>query len=148
MILSIDGGKNIGWALFHENGEEGPRGVISHLEWFRDTSTPIGIDEDGQLFFEGHPIDTLVVEGIMHNPNINQGGSQRWESQVEGAVRMLGALTGVPVIVQRPDILPVAAKHAGYEMPKTKTGNKKHLPDEISAWLHGRYYLTSIGVLS
>ena len=33
-------------------------------------------------------------------------------------------------------------------MPKTKTGNKKHLPDEISAWLHGRYYLTGIGVLS
>lgn len=147
MILAIDGGKNIGWATFRPTGKFIDKGVIAHTEWFDTATFPLEIWKD-HLFFRDENIDTLVVEGIRHDPNIQQGGSQRWESQVEGAVRMLGTLTGVEVVVQQPAILPVAAMHAGYEMPKTKTGRKKHLPDDISAWLHGRYYLTSIGVLS
>lgn len=147
MILSIDGGKNIGWATFYRSGKFIEKGVIDHTEWFDPEACPLEIWK-GDLFFWETNVDLLVVEGIRHDPNIQQGGSQRWESQIEGAVRMLGTLTGVEVVVQQPAILPVAAMHAGYEMPKTKTGRKKHLPDDISAWLHGRYYLTSIGVLS
>lgn len=147
MILAIDGGKNIGWATFRHTGKFIEKGVINYAEWFDTATCPLEIWK-GDLFFRDENVDLLVVEGIRHNPNIQQGGSQRWESQVEGAVRMLGTLTGVEVVVQQPAILPVAAMHAGYEMPKTKTGRKKHLPDDVSAWLHGRYFLTSQGVLS
>lgn len=157
MILALDGGENIGWALFTDDGQDVERGVIRQ-EVFYGKST--GWDDPGfefigdngavgdELIWAGYGISTLVVEGIRHNPNINQGGSQRWESQVEGTARILCRLFPCKLVVQRPvDVLTVTLMHEGMEWPRTKTGNKKHLPDDLAAWLHGRYYLRSIGVV-
>lgn len=150
-LLAIDPGKRIGYALFKDNGEEMERGVIEFDNWFSgdlldwdrefdslSIETPCGI----------YGITQLVVEGFRHDPLVKQGGSVHWASQIEGAVKMLAALSRIPVAVQYSSILTVAMMHAGYEPPKTRTGNKKHLPDEDSAWLHGRYWLTAQGVLS
>lgn len=155
MILAIDPGKRIGYALFKPTGEEVERGVIEFDDWFSET-TPMSAwdnwDDTGipQLTFgpDCEIIEQIVVEGFRHDPLVKQGGSVHWASQVEGAVKMLGALTSTPVAVQYSNILPVAMMHAGYEPPKTRTGNKKHLPDEDSAWLHGRYWLTEQGILT
>src|SRR5690606_34647866 len=108
-ILSLDGGKNIGWALFTDTGDDIDRGVISHEVFFETFSDePFYVSGRGDLWFLGFQIGQLVVEGIRHNPNINQGGSQRWESQVEGGARILGKVVGVPVEVQPANILPTA----------------------------------------
>ena len=147
MILAIDPGKRIGYALFWPRGEELERGVIQYDVWLDPTLTPFGLQYGDELMFANHRVDQIVVEGFRHDPLVKQGGSVHWASQIEGAVKMIGALTGIPVAVQYSNILPVAMMHAGYEPPKTRTGNKKHLPDEDSAWLHGRYWLTEQGVL-
>lgn len=151
-ILALDGGKNIGWALFTDTGEDIDRGVISHETFFSWSVGPFTIGDtpsgDTYLYWQdGWYIDQLVVEGIRHNPMISQGGSQRWESQVEGAVRMLGAVTGVSVEVQPANILPVAMIQNQYPKPVTRTGKPKHLPDQDAAWLHGRYFLVAKGII-
>ena len=145
-VLALDGGENIGWAIFIDRGTDVNRGVIRQEVFFSPQHRPWDISYD-TLWFKQWNVSDIVVEGIRHNPNISQGGSQRWESQVEGAVRMLGAIAPVKIHVQQPAILPVALMHEEMEWPKTKTGKKKHLPDDLSAWLHGRYFLRSIGVL-
>ena len=156
-VLALDGGKNIGYALFTDTGEEIDRGVTDYRYFFSPYNDPyynffqvfdLDLGLGNHVAFQGYVISTIVVEGIMHNPMINQGGSQRWESQVEGAARMLGVIASVKVVVQRPgDALATTLMHEGLEWPKTKTGRKKHLPDDLAAWLHGRYYFRSIGVL-
>lgn len=153
-ILAIDPGKRIGYALFRSTGEEVSRGVIDFDDWFSDPQEKgldVRDDDNGfgtYLMFQcSEHIHQLVVEGFRHDPNVKQGGSLHWASQIEGAVKMLGAVARIPVAVQYNNILSVAMMHAGYTPPKTRTGNKKHLPDEDSAWLHGRYWLTEQGVL-
>lgn len=149
-ILSIDGGdKNVGYALFAGNGTEIERGVIPFEEFF----SWLWLDYDRELMFCApiapapddqviHEITRLVVEGYRHDPNVKQGGSIHGASQIEGAVKMVGAVTGVPVTVQYAgQALPVAKQLTGYAGDLTKTGNKKHLPDQDSAWLHGIYWL-------
>lgn len=137
-ILSIDGGKNVGYALFTDEGAELERGVIDFEDFFTETQ----ISVDGCAYFRGTWIDQFVVEGFRHDPNVKQGGSLHWASQIEGAVKMIGAVTGTPVAVQYAGTaLPVAMQITGYVKPVTKTGNKKHLPDQDSAWLHGMYWL-------
>lgn len=143
-ILSIDGGdKNVGYALFSSEGEELERGVVP-FEVFFDfgwESGPFLLD-DGWLSFRGWELERMIVEGYRHDPNVKQGGSVHGASQVEGAVKILRAVTGVPVTVQYAgQALPVAKQITGYTGDLTKTGNKKHLPDQDSAWLHGIYWL-------
>lgn len=148
-ILAIDGGKRVGYALFTDKGDDIERGVIlieHFFNWF-------WLDYDGELMFSvpgdgpSHHILDIVVEGIRHNPMISQGGSQRWESQVEGAMRMLGAVSDAEVTVQPANILPVAMIQNQYPKPVTRTGKPKHLPDQDAAWLHGRYFLVAKGIL-
>lgn len=158
MILSIDGGKNIGYAIWSVKGSEMSlleNEVMPHTEFFDPEPEfeqafeirDYDLGNGNELFFLGHRIETIVVESIRHNPKISQGGSQRWESQVEGACRMIGTLVkGVEVVYQPASILPVAMIHAGYEKPVTKNGNPKHLPDDDAAMLHGVYYAESKGL--
>lgn len=150
-ILALDGGKNIGWALFTDTGEDIDRGVVLNDTFFSPGVRPVGVYQDYEgdysITFNGWYIDQLVVEGIRHNPMISQGGSQRWESQVEGAVRMLGAVTGIPVEVQSASILGAAMIQNQYPKPVTRTGKPKHLPDQDAAWLHGRYFLVAKGII-
>ena len=142
-LLAIDGGdKNVGYALFTDKGEEIERGVIA-FERFFDLGWETGpfTSTDGWLFFKNRGIDRIVVEGYRHDPNVKQGGSVHGASQVEGAARILRALTGIPVTVQYAgQALPVAKQITGYTGDLTRTGNKKHLPDQDSAWLHGIYW--------
>lgn len=155
-LLAIDPGKRIGYALFNElNGEEIERGVTLFDDWFKLVPPPgdehgfrLQVTSSGRLLCNYLHITQLVVEGFRHDPNVKQGGSQHEASQVIGSVKTLALVAEIPVAVQYSNILPVAMMHAGYEPPKTRTGNKKHLPDEDSAWLHGRYWLTAQGVLS
>lgn len=147
-LLSIDPGKRIGYALFTDEGEDIERGVIQFDDWFESENASIPVPTFLNFFKNGvnYDITQLVVEGYRHDPTVQQGGSLHEASQIVGAVKMLSALSGTPIAVQYSRILPVAMMHAGYEPPVTKTGNKKHLPDEDSAWLHGRYWLTEQGV--
>lgn len=137
-LLSFDGGKNVGFALFDDYGGEIERGVIDFDDFFKSFQA----HHEVAVYFHDTLIDDLVVEGFRHDPTVKQGGSLHWASQVEGAVKLLGAVTDTPVYVQYAGTaLPVAKQITGYTGDLTKTGNKKHLPDQDSAWLHGIYWL-------
>ena len=146
-LLAIDGGdKNVGYALFDQStGEEIERGIIPFDDFF--SKFEIANYDDGRgnrLMFDdySHRIEQLVVEGYRHDPNVKQGGSVHGASQVEGAVKILGRVAEVRVTVQYAgQALPVAKQITGYIGDLTKTGNKKHLPDQDSAWLHGIFWL-------
>jgi len=154
-ILAIDPGKRIGYAIFENDGAEVERGVIQFDDWFSPviSNRPLVLSSDysGDLYllFKGDydDIDKLIVEGFTHDPTIKQGGSEHWASQVVGSVKTFGQQTETPVYVQPASVLSVAMMITGYEKPVTKTGNKKHLPDEDSAWLHGRYWLHANEIL-
>ena len=153
-LLSIDPGKRIGYALFTDEGEDIERGVTQFDDWFKLVPPPgteygfrLQITSSGRLLCNDLQVSQIVVEGFRHDPTVQQGGSLHWASQVEGSVKTLALVAEIPVAVQYSRILPVAMMHAGYEPPVTKTGKKKHLPDEDSAWLHGRYWLTEQGVI-
>lgn len=154
-ILAIDPGKRIGYALFTDKGSEVERGIVQFDDWFLAPKYEKGLEirdnDDGSgnrlLFLCAWYIDKLVVEGFTHDPTVKQGGSQHEASQIIGSVKTFGQQTETPVYVQPASILSVAMLITGYEKPVTRTGNKKHLPDEDSAWLHGRYWLHANEIL-
>jgi len=144
MTLAIDPGKRIGWALFDEGCLM--KGVI---DW---TTLVLWLRADGRrhnlgldLFFKDWHIDEVVIENYVNDPGTPQGGQENPAAEVIGAVRILCGQTDTPFTRQPAMHLSVAMKHAGYTPPKTRTGNKKHLPDEDSAFLHGFYYEISRG---
>lgn len=150
-VLAVDGGdKNVGYALFTDSGKEIERGVIPFDDFF--SKFEIADYDDGRgnrLMFDdySHQIEQLVVEGYRHDPNVKQGGSVHGASQVEGAVKILGRVAGIRATVQYAgQALPVAKLLTSYTGDLTRTGNKKHLPDQDSAWLHGVYFFHGMGV--
>lgn len=148
-ILAIDPGKRIGYALFTDAGEEIERGVVQFDDWFKNfwSDGLFRLYDSALEFKEDHDIYQLVIEGYRHDPRVGQGGSLHEASQIIGSVKMMAALARVPLEVQFSRILPVAQIIAGYKPPVTKTGNKKHLPDEDSAYLHGMYWLRAQGII-
>lgn len=154
--LAIDPGGNIGWALFSPEGKEIGRGVMdfrlfSHSlhykpSLYRDrlVFTPRGIATERSTY----PVRRLVYESWFTDPGTPQGGSQGPAQEVIGVLKYLCLQAGITPVPQRSAILPVAMKHCGYELPVTRGGNQKHLPDQDSAWLHGMEYLIANGEVS
>ena len=83
-VLSIDGGKNVGYALFTDEGKEIDRGVIDFDEFFRQFDLDISLDGYNTIHgseFMGWHIHQLVVEGFRHDPNIKTGLAVRVEER-------------------------------------------------------------------
>lgn len=153
--LSIDPGANIGWALFSVAGEEMARGVMDFIEFSHSLHYKPTIDPE-VLFFtvrgtslprSVYPVTKLIYESFFLDPGVPQGGSTGPTQEVIGVLKYLCLQSGIEVYEQRSAILPVAMKHCGYEPPVTRNGNKKHLPDDDSAWLHGMEHFISKGII-
>lgn len=155
-LLSIDPGKNIGWALFSlANGEEVGRGVMdfdlfSHSLNYRPRVSPnrlVFTPRKAVTARSEYLVKEIVYESWYLDPGTPQGGSVGNASEVIGVLKYLALQAGIPIHAQRSAILPVAMKHAGYEKPMTRNGREKHLPDEDSAYLHGMYRLIGTGTV-
>lgn len=138
-LLSIDPGKRIGWATFNSvTGDETGRGILEWDAFTRRYRLAFG----GRLVFGLDQITEVVCEDYIGRPGQKNGGQHFYGPEVLGAVRILAEQGAVPFHRQRAvDVLRVAALQAGYKLPKG------HLPDDVSAWLHGRYRLTQLGIL-
>lgn len=123
MILSVDPGKRIGVAFWTEEGRCQFRVVMTFEE----------LDD----FFEtDRYIEEIVYEGFrLDHRAARQKGSNVDAAQVIGMLKSQARRRGIDIRSQTNTILPVAALHAGIKLPKG------HLPDELSAYLHGFYYL-------
>jgi hypothetical protein len=148
-LLAIDPGKHVGWSLWTYNGFEIGRGVFE----FEDLHKRLHLETVGELTLEfnhpdlpagaqWHTVRWMVCEDYIGRPGQKNGGQRFWGPECIGAVETLAHLGGVEFRRQRAvDVLQISALHAGYKLPKG------HLPDEDSAWLHGRYRLEQLGVL-
>lgn len=143
---SFKGEKTIGYALFQDrDGREIERGSLSWSLLMKRLNV-FGCRDDGVyamtswLDFDGYAISEVVIEDFINNEK-SRGGQRNGTSECIGAVEYACIKAGVPFTRQKPAILPVAMRHAGYEQ------KLKHLPHQDSAYLHGYYYLTAKGVL-
>jgi len=147
-LLAIDPGKRTGWALFTQDGELVRKGVLALDEL---SATMYARDDnlmgDEWFCFNDWRIDHVVIENYVNDPGTPQGGQENPAAEVIGAVCYVAKRTGVPVVRQRAADMHHAMKFVGYEEPKTRSGRKKHVPDEDSAYLHGVYYLVGRGLM-
>lgn len=131
LLLSFDPGKRTGLAIFNfETGEEEKRLVLTYgpLTEFLGELQP------------SSRIAVILVENYRQRPGVRQRGHTLGEAmRVIGQAESAAYRLGVPLIKQEPIILSIAAKWAGYKMPKG------HIPDQDSAFLHGIYYLRQQG---
>lgn len=129
--LAIDPGKkNTGWAAFDATGELLALGTVVGTDRF--------LDQLEELNFE--QLKTVIIEQYK-----NRGGSLNFmstmpTSQHIGAITRILRKAGVDYVFQDPSPgltigLRFLRMHGTYE--------GKHVPDEVSAWAHGTYYLVS-----
>lgn len=158
-ILSIDPGERIGWALFDDFGTEIGRGVMDFKTFSHSIHYKPQMYREHIMFMPrgiarataALPVDEVVYESFYHDPGVKQGGSTGPAQEVIGVVKYLCLQAGIAPTAQRSALVvgerSPAVIHTGYEYPRTKTGNPKHLPDEDAAWLHGMYYLIQTKVI-
>lgn len=130
-VLSIDPGKNIGRALWTNDGKL----------LFKDICD---LDTFLSYLAEAEGIGTIVYENWrLFKRQAQQTGSTMEASQVIGAIKLWEKLDSTRLRVEQPSsILPVSALHAGVALPKG------HTPDDVSAYLHGHYYFVGLGLLT
>lgn len=129
LLLSFDPGKNTGLAIFDwDTGELKLRTEMSYdrlTEFLSDIPINVG---------------AIVVEDYIIRPGVGNRGHARGEAmRVIGQLESVAYRIGCTLVKQRPEVRLLAAKWAGYSV------RKGHMPDDISAWLHGIYYLRQQG---
>lgn len=141
MFISVDPGKNVGVATFNSDGTDRIKKSMS-IEAFREfLSMVYSIPDLNNL--------TFIMEDfkLRHDKAIDQTGSDMPASRCIGAVEQIVTMMGdrATIELQRPGILSGALKWAGYAHLANK-GHRYHVPDEISAYAHGCYYLINAGL--
>lgn len=132
MILSVDPGeKRIGMAVWRPNGEFVVKFTLSFDEALHHLSA----------------LGTSYTDIVFEDFRLRQGkaiklsGSRMETTQIIGAIKMLCLLRDMRWHVQGPDKLRLTALHANVELG---TG---HIPDDMSAYLHGYYWFETQGIL-
>lgn len=132
MIISVDPGDTTGLCLWTEAGDFMSKTKLSHDEltdWCQSEAAT--------------GITVIVYEDFLlyaHKAK-QQTGSRFVASQVIGALKLLGKQQKSTMVRQPASILRITAMHTG--IPIKATG---HIDDALSAYLHGYYYLESVGL--
>lgn len=134
-VLSIDPGEHIGVARWTDTGELRYNGSMSVLEF-----------EDYLCFeaWEDDPPLAVPMEDyrLRQGKQMAQTGSRMITSQVIGMVKLWSHRHGAHIELQPSNILRVAAKHANLHVPAVG-----HIPDAVSAYLHGYWFFENQGLL-
>lgn len=125
--LSIDpGDKRIGVALF--SGAQDLFRFTFTLDAFMDYLCECAIPK------------RVVCEDYSLDHGRNKGGSKMLSSQVIGMVKLRAFQWGVPVDMQPSTNLRLWALHEGIKL------GAGHIPDDMSAFLHGAHRLHELGI--
>lgn len=132
ILLSVDPGDNVGYALW-DGGDCYENEIVSRkqfMQWLVDG------------YFEG--ADNVVAEDytLFRGRAQKQVGSKMPASLVLGALELWCMQHGIWLKKQHSGILSIASMHANRALPQG------HCPDDLSAYLHGYYYLENAGVLT
>jgi hypothetical protein len=127
-VLSVDPGEKVGVCLWSDGVELFRR--IVHLE-----KLPLFLMEHTDTV-----LSTIVYEDYIgyaaQSHNGRQTGSRFVAAQAIGMLKMFAIPRNIELVRQPSGILRIAAMHSGTKIPA-----KGHIPDEVSAYLHGFYYL-------
>lgn len=129
LLLAFDPGKSTGVAIF-----TWPTGELKIK-----TSMPY---DKLTAFIADIPINVaaIVVEDYIIRPGVGNRGHARGEAmRVIGQLEAASYRLGCTLVKQRPEVRLIAAKWSGIKVPKG------HMPDDMSAELHGIYYLRQQG---
>ena len=135
MYLAIDPGKgatdSIGVAEFGLNGNF-------------STSSQLTFDQLIGFLEATYAVDTVVIEEykIFRGMAKQHTGSSVETAQTIGAIRAWAVRNNVEVVLQPSNILPIAQKLFQTKMPKNHA--QSH---QVSAYLHGAYWLYKKGVI-
>lgn len=131
VILSIDPGDTTGVATWTELGE-----CVRTEEMDLDTV----LSTLSKL--RGSGISKIVYEDFLlyQHKAQQQTGSRFVASQVIGAIKLSAYMNRITLIRQPAGILRVTGMHARLTLPKG------HIPDRMSAYLHGFHYFESLGM--
>lgn len=129
IYVSVDPGRTVGVATWTEQGE-----LITKVKM------PIDAFETWLLaFIRNDKVEVLafIVEEyrIYAHTATAHIGSKVETIQCIGKIKIVAKELGVPVVEQPATILNGAAKWAGVKR------TARHWPDDVSAYLHGYYYL-------
>lgn len=132
-ILAIDPGDLTGWATLEFRGGDPIEMEILELNEFFDKLN--NLDPTG--------LQRIIMEDyvIFHKKAQAHAGSRVKAIQVIGAVKAYAAKHEVLLYLQRPDILPIAAKWSGVVQP-----SNHRISHDVDAFNHGFYYLCKVGL--
>lgn len=128
MYLAIDPGKRTGFARFGEDGE------LLEVPFML---TPEDKALDYLESVEG--VKVIILETYRNRPGV---GHNTWSTgptqQHIGAIKRIARKRLWKVVEQEPKDLYMGLRHIGMY---TQYPKGKHVPDEISAYAHGEFYL-------
>lgn len=139
-LMAVDpGNERVGVSLWE------PERYHRDTGWHETWNGIVTPDDFADAMAEGHgdeqagnSLRFVIVEDWRLDHSRNRGGSQMIASEVIGMARVRASIYRFQTefVRQRPEAYKVAAMHAGIELPKG------HCPDDLSAKLHARYFLT------
>lgn len=155
MIIAWDPGeKNIGCAMFSYNEEARTANLMFKRILTRDTMYKVLELAEGMLLNENQR-HTFVIENFRIDPNNVANRNPRgrssamfqWSevetSQVIGALRYAAfRMNQSDVVMQEPGILAMGRKWCDFKVPKG------HIPDDVSAYIHGLHYMMKYGLIN
>lgn len=92
-------------------------------------------------------IRVFIIEQYTPYGHINHTGNKLLTAQRIGDIKGYARRNNIQVVEQKADILKIASMWAQYRITYNKRGKKQHIPDYISAYLHGYYYLYNKGLI-
>jgi hypothetical protein len=132
VILSVDPGKHVGWALWNSAGRLLDHGIVE-------------IDEFKILLRHNHfktPSDIVYEDFRLQKFRAERQSQSRMEaSQVIGMLKLYGSIVGARVVAQELEARDLGYMHSGLEPSK----NHDHSHD-LDAIAHGYYFLESVGI--
>lgn len=139
--LAIDPGDSTGWASFDEKGNLTGFDKIKGHDEFLD-------------FLEKLEPRLIILENYKIRPTVGHNFSDVPTLQLIGAIKRFAHKKGTPIVEQTPNNMYIGLRYIGfyekYAKHRSKTGKmvQPHVPDNVSAWAHGEYYLVKNGIKS
>jgi hypothetical protein len=110
----------------------------------RAALNPQQLDFTLQILENVKTIKVFIIEKYVPYGHVNHTGRKLVTSECIGQLKAFARRWGIRVVEQRSDIKRIAAMNAGVQWIWSA---KKHMPDDIAAYLHGFYYLDKIGLI-
>ncbi len=85
--------------------------------------------------------EVILEEYRVNNNKFNHQGSKVYTIQVIGQIKAWARINKIPVVEQRTQAKDIAAMWSQTVVPKG------HMPDKMSAYLHGYYRLHMLGII-